>query len=117
MSLFSRFRRQKEDPELARRAALLRHGRIGDATVVETDADPVSCVALNLEEDALGALALGDYTKIKSGQTVKRTKKICPASSGLKSIARLMASRRLQSRRMAQKTKNNIQEAATTCRN
>jgi len=47
MSLFSRFRRQKEDPELARRAALLRHGRIGDATVVETDADADGIVTLS----------------------------------------------------------------------
>jgi hypothetical protein len=47
MSLFSRFRRQKEDPELARRAALLRHGRIGDATVVETSADADGIVTLS----------------------------------------------------------------------
>jgi hypothetical protein len=47
MSWFSRFRRQKEDPELARRAALLRHGRIGDATVVETDADEDGVVTLS----------------------------------------------------------------------
>ena len=47
MSLFSRFRRQKEDPELARRAALLRHGRIGDATVVETNADADGLVTLS----------------------------------------------------------------------
>jgi hypothetical protein len=47
MSLFSRFRRQKEDPELARRAALLRHGRIGDATVVETNADADGIVTLS----------------------------------------------------------------------
>ena len=37
MSFLSRFRRQKEDPELARRAVLLRHGRIGDATVLMSD--------------------------------------------------------------------------------
>ena len=47
MSLFSRFRRQKEDPELARRAVLLRHGRIGDATVVETNADADGLVTLS----------------------------------------------------------------------
>ncbi len=47
MSLFSWFRRQKEDPELARRAALRRHGRIGDATVVEIDADADGIVTLS----------------------------------------------------------------------
>ena len=47
MSLLARFRRQKEDPELARRAALLQHGRIGDATIVETDADADGIVTLS----------------------------------------------------------------------
>ncbi len=39
MSLLARFRRKKEDPEIARRASLLRAGRIGDATVLGTDVD------------------------------------------------------------------------------
>lgn len=47
MSLLSRFRRQKEDPELARRAALLRSGRLGEATVLELGADPDGVVTLS----------------------------------------------------------------------
>ena len=39
MSLLARFRRKKEDPELARRALLLRAGRLGEATVLGTDVD------------------------------------------------------------------------------
>jgi hypothetical protein len=39
MSLLNRFRRKKEDPEVARRALLLRAGRLGDATVLGTDVD------------------------------------------------------------------------------
>jgi hypothetical protein len=39
MSLLARFRRKKEDPEIARRASLLRAGRIADATVLGTDVD------------------------------------------------------------------------------
>jgi len=39
MSLLDRFRRKKEDPEIARRALLLRAGRLGDATVLGTDVD------------------------------------------------------------------------------
>ena len=39
MSLLTRFRRKKEDPEVARRALLLRAGRIGEATVLGTDLD------------------------------------------------------------------------------
>ena len=39
MSLLARFRRKKEDPEVARRKLLLRAGRLGEATVLETNAD------------------------------------------------------------------------------
>lgn len=39
MSLLARFRRKKEDPEIARRTLLLRQGRIGEATVLGTDVD------------------------------------------------------------------------------
>jgi hypothetical protein len=39
MSFLARFRRKKEDPEIARRALLLRAGRIGEATVLGIDTD------------------------------------------------------------------------------
>ena len=39
MSLLARFRRKKEDPEVARRALLLRAGRLGEAFVLGTDVD------------------------------------------------------------------------------
>lgn len=39
MSFLGRFRRKKEDPEVARRALLRRTGRIGEATVLATDTD------------------------------------------------------------------------------
>lgn len=39
MSLLARFRRKKEDPEVARRALLLRAGRLGEAAVLGTDVD------------------------------------------------------------------------------
>ena len=39
MSFLARFRRKREDPEVARRALLLRAGRIGEATVLGTDLD------------------------------------------------------------------------------
>jgi hypothetical protein len=39
MSLLARFRRKKEDPEVARRALLLRAGRLGEATVLDTEID------------------------------------------------------------------------------
>jgi F-type H+/Na+-transporting ATPase subunit alpha len=42
-------------------------------------------IALNLEEDQVGAVLLGDYTKIEEGDTVQRTKKIMsvPVGDGL----------------------------------
>jgi hypothetical protein len=39
MSFLGRFRRNKEDPEIARRSLLLRSGRLGDATVLDTGVD------------------------------------------------------------------------------
>jgi hypothetical protein len=39
MSFLARFRRKKEDPEVARCALLLRSGRLGEATALGTDVD------------------------------------------------------------------------------
>ena len=39
MSFFERFRRQKEDPEVARRTLLKKSGRIGEATILDADVD------------------------------------------------------------------------------
>ena len=39
MSVLGWFRRKKEDPEIARRALLLRSGRIGEATILGLDVD------------------------------------------------------------------------------
>ena len=40
MSLLGWFRRNKVDPEIARRALLLRVGRIGEASILDIDVDP-----------------------------------------------------------------------------
>jgi len=40
MSLRGWFRRNKVDPEVARRALLLQRGRLGEATILSTDVDP-----------------------------------------------------------------------------
>jgi hypothetical protein len=39
MSFLARFRRNKIDPEVQRRALLLQSGRIGDATILEINTD------------------------------------------------------------------------------
>ncbi|MGH9698576.1 MAG: F0F1 ATP synthase subunit alpha [Candidatus Acidiferrales bacterium] len=45
-------------------------------------------IALNLEEDQVGAVLLGDYTQIKEGDTVKRTNKIMSVPVGNALIGR-----------------------------
>ena len=39
MSILDKFRRKKEDPEVARRALLMKSGRIGEATILGSDLD------------------------------------------------------------------------------
>jgi F-type H+-transporting ATPase subunit alpha len=47
-------------------------------------------IALNLEEDQVGAVLLGDYTEIKEGDTVKRTGKIMSVPVGDGMIGRVV---------------------------
>ena len=47
-----------------------------EVLVIEAGKEKIMAVALNLEEDALGALVLGDTLLVASGQTVKRTKQL-----------------------------------------
>ena len=47
MSFLARFRRKKEDPEVARRALLKRAGRLGEAIVLGTDADSNGNIVLS----------------------------------------------------------------------
>jgi F-type H+/Na+-transporting ATPase subunit alpha len=47
-------------------------------------------IALNLEEDQVGAVLLGDYTEIREGDTVKRTKKIMSVPVGDALIGRII---------------------------
>ncbi len=47
-------------------------------------------VALNLEEDSVGAMILGDYLKIKEGDTVKSTGKIMEVPVGENMIGRVV---------------------------
>lgn len=42
MSFLDRFRRQKEDPEMKRRARLLRNGRISEGSVLDVQTDAAS---------------------------------------------------------------------------
>lgn len=47
-------------------------------------------IALNLEEDSIGAVLLGDVTKIKEGDTVKRTRRIAEVPVGRAMLGRVV---------------------------
>src|SRR4051794_11100476 len=47
-------------------------------------------IALNLEEESVGAVLLGDYTDIKEGDTVKRTGRIISVPVGAELIGRVV---------------------------
>src|ERR687898_1904910 len=47
-------------------------------------------IALNLEEESVGAVLLGDYTEIKEGDTVKRTNRIISVPVGEELIGRVV---------------------------
>jgi F-type H+-transporting ATPase subunit alpha len=57
---------------------------------VESGSHKSRAVALNLEEDSVGALVLGDSDKIKSGDTVKRTKQILSVPVGEQLLGRVI---------------------------
>src|SRR3979409_1891890 len=47
-------------------------------------------IALNLEEESVGAVLLGDFTQIKEGDTVKRTGRIISVPVGDEMIGRVV---------------------------
>ncbi|MFZ0213762.1 MAG: F0F1 ATP synthase subunit alpha [Candidatus Acidiferrales bacterium] len=50
----------------------------------------VTGIALNLEEDQVGAVLLGDYTQIREGDTVRRTKNIMSVPVGEALVGRVV---------------------------
>ncbi len=50
----------------------------------------VAGIAMNLEEDQVGAVLLGDYTEIKEGEEVKRTRRIMSVPVGEGMIGRVV---------------------------
>src|SRR5438876_2258363 len=52
----------------------------------------VAGIAMNLEEDQVGAVLLGDYTQIKEGDEVRRTKRIMSVPVGDALIGRVVDS-------------------------
>ena len=61
-----------------------------EVLVIEAGDQKIKAVALNLEEDSVGVLILGDGSLIKSGQTVKRTKQILSMPVGESLLGRVI---------------------------
>lgn len=61
-----------------------------EVLTIEAGEQKIKAVALNLEEDCVGALILGDGSLIKSGQTVKRTKQILSIPVGEQLLGRVI---------------------------
>ncbi len=58
---------------------------------IETDEKNIEALALNLEEDSVGALVLGDHIGIKSGDIVKRTNKLLSIEVGRSLLGRVVS--------------------------
>jgi len=61
-----------------------------EVLVIEAGKEKVRAVALNLEEDAVGALILGDSSAVKSGQVIKRTGQILSIGVGEQLLGRVV---------------------------
>jgi len=59
-------------------------------TIETTGGTPVTALALNLEDDAIGALILGNESAVKSGDTVKRTKNLLSVAAGDELLGRVI---------------------------
>lgn len=61
-----------------------------EVLTIESGKEKIDAVALNLEEDAVGALILGEASHIKAGDTVKRTKKLLSIGVGEQLLGRVV---------------------------
>ncbi len=61
-----------------------------EVLIIEAGEHKIKAVALNLEEDSVGVLILGEGSLVKSGQTVKRTKQILSMPVGDQLLGRVI---------------------------
>jgi len=61
-----------------------------EVLTIEAGEHKIKAVALNLEEDSVGVLILGEGSLVKSGQTVKRTKQILSIPVGENLLGRVI---------------------------
>lgn len=68
----------------------LKNVKAQEVLSIETGKEEIKALALNLEEDSVGALVLGDHTTIKSGDIVKRTNKLLSLQVGQSLLGRVV---------------------------
>ncbi|MBX4200680.1 F0F1 ATP synthase subunit alpha [Candidatus Parcubacteria bacterium] len=61
-----------------------------EVLTIEAGKEHVKAVVLNLEEDAVGALVLGEFSHIKAGDSVKRTKQLLSIPVGEAVLGRVV---------------------------
>jgi F-type H+-transporting ATPase subunit alpha len=64
-------------------------GEMLEITVAETG-ELITALALNLEEDNIGAVILGDYLKLKEGDEVRRTERVLEVPVGPELVGRVV---------------------------
>src|SRR5436190_15932126 len=64
-------------------------GEMLEITVTETG-EKITALALNLEEDNIGAVILGDYLQLKEGDEVRRTSRVLEVPVGPEMIGRVV---------------------------
>ena len=73
----------------------------------------VSGIALNLEEDQVGAVLLGDYTEIKEGDEVRRTGRIMSVPVGEALVGRVVERARPADRRQGSDRHDRVQSPSS----
>lgn len=68
----------------------LKNVKSQEVITIETEKGEVKALALNLEEDSIGALVLGEYENIKSGDIVKRTHSLLSINAGKELLGRVI---------------------------
>ena len=63
---------------------------MGELVLFAKDKEEIFGVVLNLEEDLVGAIILGDFTKLKEGDIAKRTKKTLSIGASKNFIGRVI---------------------------
>jgi len=58
--------------------------------VTSSSGDTITALALNLEEDNIGAVIMGDWTKIQEGDQVRRTKRVLDIPVGPEYLGRVV---------------------------